>query len=292
MRLICPNCGAQYEVADDVIPEDGRDVQCSNCAHTWFETPGASALAEDIAMGGAPAADAQAGQSSATAEDPRIVDDIGEDDDIDAMTADDDDFEDDEPDTEFDMPPSRPDEGQRRSPLDGSVADILREEAAREEAARRAETAPTPEYQSDLGVDALPAAPGQRPSGADVRTARDTQNMPRPPKVTATPPPGRSQMFPDIEEINSTLRSTGDRGDATVDDGRDETEMRQSGFGRGFLTSLILVGLAVALYVFAADIAAAVPPLADPLASYTDQIDVMRIWLDMKLQDLLAANNA
>ncbi|MEN9012433.1 MAG: zinc-ribbon domain-containing protein, partial [Yoonia sp.] len=42
MRLICPNCGAQYEVADDVIPLDGRDVQCSNCGHTWFENRGDS----------------------------------------------------------------------------------------------------------------------------------------------------------------------------------------------------------------------------------------------------------
>ncbi len=47
MRLICPNCGAQYEVPDDVIPTAGRDVQCSNCGHTWFEQPGASEAAED-----------------------------------------------------------------------------------------------------------------------------------------------------------------------------------------------------------------------------------------------------
>lgn len=37
MRLICPNCGAQYEVPDDVIPAEGRDVQCSNCGDTWFQ---------------------------------------------------------------------------------------------------------------------------------------------------------------------------------------------------------------------------------------------------------------
>ncbi|CUK05763.1 family finger-like domain protein [Shimia thalassica] len=39
MRLSCPNCGAQYEVPDDVIPQAGRDVQCSNCGHTWFQGP-------------------------------------------------------------------------------------------------------------------------------------------------------------------------------------------------------------------------------------------------------------
>ncbi len=47
MRLICPNCGAQYEVPDDVIPAEGRDVQCSNCGDTWFQShPDARPVAE------------------------------------------------------------------------------------------------------------------------------------------------------------------------------------------------------------------------------------------------------
>ncbi len=37
MRLICPNCGAQYAVDERVIPDAGRDVQCSNCGNTWFQ---------------------------------------------------------------------------------------------------------------------------------------------------------------------------------------------------------------------------------------------------------------
>jgi predicted Zn finger-like uncharacterized protein len=36
MRLVCPNCGAEYDVADEAIPASGRDVQCSNCGHGWF----------------------------------------------------------------------------------------------------------------------------------------------------------------------------------------------------------------------------------------------------------------
>ncbi|WP_380054647.1 zinc-ribbon domain-containing protein [Falsihalocynthiibacter sp. SS001] len=39
MRLICPNCDAQYEVESRLIPESGRDVQCSSCGDTWFQTP-------------------------------------------------------------------------------------------------------------------------------------------------------------------------------------------------------------------------------------------------------------
>lgn len=56
MRLICPNCGAQYEVPRDAIPDAGRDVQCSNCGHAWFETPGASEALEDGQVAPAPQA--------------------------------------------------------------------------------------------------------------------------------------------------------------------------------------------------------------------------------------------
>lgn len=50
MRLVCPNCGAQYEVPVDVIPHDGRDVQCSSCGHTWFQPhpENDAALAEEL----------------------------------------------------------------------------------------------------------------------------------------------------------------------------------------------------------------------------------------------------
>lgn len=53
MRLICPNCVAQYEVDEDVIPPEGRDVQCANCGHNWFQdslkmlSPEAAAASEN-----------------------------------------------------------------------------------------------------------------------------------------------------------------------------------------------------------------------------------------------------
>jgi predicted Zn finger-like uncharacterized protein len=39
MRLVCPNCAAQYEVDEGAIPEAGRNVQCANCGDTWFQEP-------------------------------------------------------------------------------------------------------------------------------------------------------------------------------------------------------------------------------------------------------------
>ena len=46
MRLTCPNCNARYDVDDSLVPPEGRDVQCSNCATTWFQ-PGKRTRRED-----------------------------------------------------------------------------------------------------------------------------------------------------------------------------------------------------------------------------------------------------
>lgn len=49
MRLVCPNCEAKYEVPDDAIPDTGRDVQCANCGHAWFQMRSRSAAALSVA---------------------------------------------------------------------------------------------------------------------------------------------------------------------------------------------------------------------------------------------------
>lgn len=58
MRLICPNCGAQYEVDASVIPDTGRDVQCSNCGHTWYQRAASRAPEAAVATPAAEAAPA------------------------------------------------------------------------------------------------------------------------------------------------------------------------------------------------------------------------------------------
>ncbi|MGB3555554.1 MAG: zinc-ribbon domain-containing protein, partial [Jannaschia sp.] len=42
MRLTCPDCSAQYEVSPELIPPEGREVQCSGCGATWVH-PGTEA---------------------------------------------------------------------------------------------------------------------------------------------------------------------------------------------------------------------------------------------------------
>ena len=50
MRLTCPNCDAVYEVPADAVPPEGRDVQCTNCGHSWYQVhPEAEADAEEAA---------------------------------------------------------------------------------------------------------------------------------------------------------------------------------------------------------------------------------------------------
>lgn len=36
MRLTCPTCGAEYEIADAMVPAAGRHVQCTACHARWF----------------------------------------------------------------------------------------------------------------------------------------------------------------------------------------------------------------------------------------------------------------
>ena len=38
MRLVCPNCKANYEIPRDAVPISGREVKCDSCGHSWFQT--------------------------------------------------------------------------------------------------------------------------------------------------------------------------------------------------------------------------------------------------------------
>ena len=100
MRLICPNCGAQYEVDAGVVPEGGRDVQCSNCGNTWFHR--SSGAGSEPAAPDKPVPIAQ----ETLQEDVPVADA----------------------------------EGPKRRELDPGITDILREEAERETGERFAET--------------------------------------------------------------------------------------------------------------------------------------------------------
>ena len=48
MRLTCPNCGAEYDIPEGMLPPAGRHAQCSACHTRWFvRGPAREAVSED-----------------------------------------------------------------------------------------------------------------------------------------------------------------------------------------------------------------------------------------------------
>jgi len=256
MRLICPNCGAQYEVPDDVIPAAGRDVQCSNCGFTWFERPGASFSEEEGIAPPRQSNDSVPPENEA------------------------DEFDDSEDDDLWVPPPAR-----ERKPLSPSVSEILKEEAAREEAKRREEAAAGIQSQPDLGIDEEPDQETQRVEEVRRRMARLKGEMaPLPSKAGAG---SRSDLLPDIEDFNSSLRSTDERGDDEPEAAENRRKGQRSGFRLGFSLILLVAILALVIYNLAPRLAETMPGAAPILSDYVDLVNDLRLWVDLRMQDLI-----
>ena len=254
MRIICPNCDAEYEVEETAIPLGGRDVQCSNCGHGWFQMRSDPADAQAAALYEDPVSDPS----------PRPA--LNEQEGAESESA---------------AAPPRP-------RLDDAVLAVLREEAARELAARKAE-AQGIELQGDLGlpppvslqVGRAPLA-GQEPlsQADDPSLPPDARRiaMPEDQPVPAAKTVARRDLLPDIEEINSTLRpgmpGAGPKGQA------EGPAASGGGFRSGFSLILVLAAALVALYVMAPQLAMQVPGLAPALESYVVLVDGARQVLD------------
>lgn len=277
MRLICPNCGAQYDVPVDVIPEAGRDVQCSNCGHTWFQRhpDDDAALAEDLEL---------------PVPDPEWEPEAEDEDEAPAP------------------PPVDAPEPQRR--VDPEMAEIFREEREFESRRRSADTL---ESQPDLGLsgpDEDEQARRSRQARERMVRMRGTAETPEP----STPRPddgeaaamaaaaaaagSRRDLLPDVDEINQSLRSSHAE-PRVIDSAKDETTRRArddaasgGGFGKGFLTMVVLIGGAVALYAFAPAIVETVPALAPAMDSYVTAVDQGRAWLDEQVTALMTTLDA
>lgn len=267
MRLTCPNCGAQYEVQDAVIPEAGRDVQCSNCGTTWFQHHPDHAPPEPP--------------------EPEIEPEPTP-----------------EPVPEPAPEPAPAPPAQRR--LDPSVADILREEAMRERAARAAEADGRMETQPDLGLT--------DPEPDDARRAREardrmqrlrgappaTEAEPRPRSSTDTndiedddnsiDPGSRRNLFPDIEEINSSLSASHDTAVSLAPAMTEDMTMVRSpgGFRTGFRLAVVTCVVALVIYLMAPRIAGLWPVADVPLARYVQAVDDGRAVLSATITNLLA----
>ncbi|WP_198654920.1 zinc-ribbon domain-containing protein [Albibacillus kandeliae] len=323
MRITCPNCDAQYEVPDEVIPTEGRDVQCSNCGNTWYQyhpdhEPAEAAPEPVFAPAPGLSADEDLDEDE-TSDAPEMDDaddlesvedetrwDSPDEDEEDALKGDDED-EDEEADPaaffakaapddlpaediaapdvyEEDIedlapaptPPVAPLISRKARDMDPSISDILRQEAEFE-ARMRATESTSLESQAELGLDwGVSEQPAPKPRERSV-PVQETSGT-----VQADQDRRRSRLLPDIDEINSTLRTN--ETEAPAPEAVEVAPVRsRGGFTRGFSLILLLAVLLVVVYVNSQKIIEASPSLKGPLDSYTATVDDLRRWLDTKL---------
>ena len=105
----------------------------------------------------------------------------------------------------------------------------------------------------------------------------------RPLRSSSVPQESRRDLLPDIEEINSSLRSAEER-DFLIEE-EEPPPARASGFGLGFTVVVVIAVALVLVYVYAAAIRAAVPSLAPAMDSYVALADAWRAAVDRLAQD-------
>ncbi len=321
MRLTCPNCEAQYEVPDDAIPAEGRDVQCSSCGHTWFQlhpeqeaaiaasreaigaengwdiAPETPASAPEPAMPRRPVAV----EDDYETEDEALTDDAPETSGSGNLVPDFEAAAPEEPEAEIveDLAMEEPDEAEapfeqdaeeedapvpppvqaKPRQMDKRVMDVLRAEATHEAQVRAAEQSAL-ESQPDLGIESSI----ERNSVLSAQDSEEPAAKPEPaePVAVAAATTARKDALPDIDQINSTLRSASDRREMerSTESGDAEGSAKRGGFGRGFIWAVALIVLLIVLYLIAPPLAESVPALAGPLGSYTDAVGSLWVWLD------------
>jgi predicted Zn finger-like uncharacterized protein len=315
MRLICPNCEAQYEVSDDAIPPGGRDVQCSNCQQSWFQTekptvPGRDTLQlsnrqepeveepeveEPTSIADpAPEPDAPAEAAPETAtetpEEPArsFMEEMA------AETPEPAPVEEPVPAAKAPTPPPEP----VRRPLDDAVANILRTEAALGTAATATVTQePSPAMKPPATEAAKPAAPvaadetRQRIAmmTAEEGGTRTGTNTSTTSTTAANAEEAHLRTVPSINEINATLRARAQANDAS---GLTEAEkieaVERKGFRRGFFWVLLILLVAILPYVFADLITENLPQTTEFMASYVMMIDKLRLSLSEMVSGFMA----
>ncbi|ARC89256.1 zinc-ribbon domain-containing protein [Rhodovulum sp. MB263] len=247
MRLTCPKCGAQYEVDEAVIPDEGRDVQCSNCNHIWFQDPAGAAPQDPLAGFAVPRAPVPPETASDGA---GAVPPTGQ---------------------GTDAPPRRG--------LDEDVLNILREEAEREQRAREEEaTAETFSEQADLGL----VSPPRSGRGSAPEAAPSPRSEPEadPEAAPAEPLPARRRdLLPDIEKITSTLSASTDRGAESIPPAAASRSGWGGAFVAGFLVAVLVAAAALSAYLKAPAIAGLSPALEGQVEAYVETVDAARAWL-------------
>ena len=284
MRLTCPNCGAQYQVPDDVIPPEGRDVQCSNCGNTWFQaspdTPDILPETEDALARDPADTDFAPPPDPEPEAEPEPEPETAPTEDDEAAAA--------EADTPAPEEPAETPPEPVRQELDSAISEILRQEAEREAELRAAESTGL-ESQPELGLDdSQPDESAERARQARDRVTRIRGEEPEA-EAQETKTAMRRELLPDIEEINSTLRASDMPAAAEVGDLPigPAAPVRRGGFLRGFSVALLIGAFLVLCYANAPRIARSLPQADPALSAYVATVDQARYWLDARLGDFV-----
>lgn len=263
MRIVCPNCAAEYEVDAALVPGEGRDVQCSSCGHAWFVPHPDQSAAEDA--------------EQALFEPPEFA--------------------------------AAPSPSVTPRPVDQAILDVLRDEAARETAQRQAEARPVMESQPEFGLGAPDASPmhgDPSPPHATEETSNaaplsavaeriarlkgqpTTAPGPQKPEVPAAVAGKRSDLLPEIDEINSSLRPAAEKrpGAAAA---VAKSMPAKGGFGRGFMFGILIWVILLTTYILAPELARQVPAIAPALNAFVGFVDSIRAQIAQIGAQLIAA---
>jgi len=278
MRLICPVCSAQYVVDDTAIPLTGRNVQCSNCEHAWFQPrPDAGS---GLDYGGAPdraAALQQDAQTGVHGSPARTEPFLGP--------------------PPLPVPPVRPDDPgvPARKVPDENVMAVLRDEAERESALRRAEAGRPAEVQAETVPPPLPEPqpePDQPQVPLSVLAARawfagsaeGAENQTAA-KGSDAGSSARRDVLKNIDEITQSLRASDEPRDNVLAPAPDRLSGEEKqGFRGGFLLVVVVALLLTAVYFFAPNISAAIPAAQGVVGAYVAGVDGIRFSLEAGLQ--------
>lgn len=260
MRIVCPSCNAQYEIDVSLLPDDGREVQCSACGNIWFQqgavppkaarpapAPGHVTETDAAPAGAGPRKNPKDTAPPLEDHTPELPDEADE-----ALEIE-------EP--EIPQPAAR-----QPKPVDEKVLDILRDEAEFE-AKQRAREASGLETQPELGL--LGTAPWpSKPEATETASA---------PLRDDARPAQSASSFPDIDDISESLEPIGrGRNKKTEVEVPATSDAKKRSFLSGLMLPVALALILVALYLAAPAIIGAVPATEPALTGYVSTVDGMR----------------
>lgn len=328
--MVCPNCEAKYEVPEDAIPETGRDVQCANCGHAWFQmrprAGGAEPVVTPVVPPIAPPVAPPEPVPEAAPEPEPVIEPV-----IEPVA---------EVVVEAEPEPVVEPEPAVAEPVVDAVAAAVAEAeepaaetmAAAETALSEASVSETAEAVQEAEAEASAVAAGAVPAAyavddsvlailreeaereaqarrAEVAKPLETQTdlgiesaIPetrKPVEVVAAAVEAetddklanRRTRLPDVEEINSTLRPAESTEAETAAGAAPVAAEGRSSFRSGFLLVLTVAILGSAIYGAADSLSQAVPALAGPLKAYVGFVDSLRLHLDGLMQSATVAIN-